>query len=77
MTYEERLQHRDLVDRSAQLGERLGEGDEWSPITRGEARELVQILQETLAQLSPERWDRMMENVVEEATRRSGAGAAR
>jgi len=76
MTYEERLQHRDLVDRSAQLRDRLGEGEEWSPLTRGEARELVQIVEETLGQLSPERWDRMMETIVEEATRRAGAAAA-
>lgn len=76
MTYEERLQHRDLEDRSALLRERLGEGEEWSPITRGEARELVLIVEAMLAQLSPERWDRMMAMVVEEATRRAGAAAA-
>jgi len=77
MTYEERLRHRDLVDRSAQLRKQLGEGEERSPVTRGEARELAQIVEETLSQLSPERWDRMMEAVVEEATRRAGAAAPR
>jgi len=75
MTYEERLKHRDLVDRSARLGERLSEGDEQSPVTRAEARELLEILEETLAQLSPERWDRVMQAIVEEAARRAGSVA--
>ena len=75
MTYEERLKHRDLLDRSAQLRERFAEGDEQSPVTRAEAQELLEILEETLAQLSPERWDRIMQAVVEEAVRRAGSVA--
>ncbi len=75
MTYEERMQHRDLVDRSAELRARFAEGDDQTPITRADARELVKILEEILVQLSPERWERAMETMVEEAGRRSGSGA--
>lgn len=73
MTYEERVRHRDLVERASRLGETLGEGEDWAPITRAEARELVAVVEEILVQLSPERWDRMMEAVADEAARRAGA----
>lgn len=73
MTYEDRLKHRDLVDRSAALAERLAEGDGGAPVTRDEARELAALVTEVLAQLNPERWDHMMEAIVDEATRRSGS----
>lgn len=73
MTYEERIQHRDLVDRATVLRETLEAGEDWAPITRAEARELLSILEETLAQISPERWDRVMQTIVEEAARRAGA----
>lgn len=73
MNYEERLRHRDLGDRAARLRERLGEGDDTEPLTRGEGRELAVIVEETLALISPERWDRVMEMIVDEATRRTSA----
>ena len=73
MNYEERLRHRDLNDRAARLRERLGEGDDTEPLTRGEGRELAMIVEETLALISPERWDRVMEMIVDEATRRTSA----
>ena len=73
MTYEERVQHRDLVDRAAELRQALGEGDDWAPITRAEARDLMAIVEETLIQISPERFDRLMQTIVEEAARRAGA----
>ena len=73
MTYEERLKHQDLVERSARLKEALGEGDEAQSMTRAEARELTELVEEILALISPERWDRLMQTVVEEATRRAGA----
>ena len=73
MTYEERVQHRDLVDRATSLHESLAEGEDWAPITRAEARELLSILEDTLTQISPERWDRVMQTIVEEAARRAGA----
>ena len=76
MTYEERLRHRDLVERAAELKERFEAGSGGDPVTRTEARELVEILEEALAALSPERWDSMMETVVQEAARRAGTMAA-
>ena len=72
MTYEDRLKHRELIERSAALAERLEEGEGRDPVSKEEARELSALIAEVLAQLSPERWDRMMEAVVDEATRRSG-----
>ncbi|MDH3734314.1 MAG: hypothetical protein OEU54_12310 [Gemmatimonadota bacterium] len=73
MTYEDRVKHRELLERSASLAERLGEGEGWAPVTRDEARELSTLIDEVLAQLSPERWDRLMEAIVDEATRRAGS----
>jgi len=73
MTYEDRMKHRDLVERSGALVERLGEGEEWAPVTRGEARELAALVQELIGQLSPERWDHVMEAAVHEAARRAGS----
>ena len=67
MTYQDRLKHRDLTDRAAALRERLSEGDAWEAVTREEGREIVALLDEVVAQLSPERRDRMMEAVVDEA----------
>lgn len=71
MTYEERLQHRDLVERTARLRERLETVE--GGLDRDEARELVSIVEEMLEQLSPERWDRIMETIVDEAARRAGS----
>ena len=73
MTYEERVKHRDLVERLTRLRLRIEEGEGSSPLTREEARELVAIVEETVASSSPERLDRLMETVVEEATFRAGA----
>ena len=72
MTYEERLRHRGLVERLTQLRERLQEGEDSSALTREEARELVAIVEETLVQISPERFDHIMETILDEATFRVG-----
>ena len=73
MNYEDRLRHRDLTDRATRLRERL-EADKGAAPLRGEdGRELVALVEETLALISPERWDRVMEMIVDEAARRSGA----
>ncbi|MDX1577803.1 MAG: hypothetical protein R3266_04935 [Gemmatimonadota bacterium] len=72
MTYEERVKHRELVERAARLREELGSGEETAPITRAEARELAALIEETLGEISPERWDRVMQTIVEEAARRAG-----
>lgn len=76
MTYEERVQHRDLLDRAAELRQSLQSGEDWTPVTRAEARELVSIVEETLAQISPERWDRVMQTIVEEVSRRAAMSPA-
>ena len=73
MTYENRLKHRELVERSTALLESLEQGDEWASLSRGEARELASLVSEVIGQLSPERWDHMMEAVVDEAARRAGS----
>ena len=73
MNYEDRLKHRELTERSAALAEKLADGDAWEPVTREEARELAALLDEVLSQLSPERRDRLMEAVVDEAARRAGS----
>lgn len=73
MTYEDRMKHLELLERSSALSARLAEGDAWAPLTREEGRELAALVEEILAQLSPERRDHLMEAVVEEAARRAGA----
>jgi hypothetical protein len=73
MTYEDRIKHRDLVERLTRLRERIQEGEDSSALTRAEAGELVAIVEETVANSSPERLDRIMETVVDEATLRAGA----
>lgn len=72
MTYLERQQHRDLRERASTLEDRLKEGDPDAPVTREEARELLELVDAALERLSPERWDRVMEVVAEEAARRAG-----
>lgn len=76
MTYEERVKHRELVDRVGALRERLDVGEPWAQVTREEAAELTAIVEELLVRVSPERWDHLMETVAHEASRRAGAVAA-
>lgn len=73
MTYQERQQYRDLRERIDALGERLGEGDADAPITRREGRELLELINAAVERMSPERWDRALDAVAEEAARRSGS----
>jgi len=73
VTYEDRVRHRELVERMADLRARLDLGTETDPVTRGEARELMALLEEILSGLGPERWDRMMETMAEEAARRAAS----
>ncbi|MXW68322.1 MAG: hypothetical protein F4Z72_15160 [Gemmatimonadales bacterium] len=74
--YEERLRHRDLLERATDLRRRLELEDGDSPMRREEGAELAALLEATLAEISPERWDRVMETIAGEAARRAGAGAA-
>ena len=75
MSYEERLRHRDLLERASDLRKRLEREEGDSLMRREEGRELAAILEATLAEISPERWDRVMEAVANEAARRAGAGS--
>jgi len=75
VNYEERVRHRELVERAGELRQRLDRGEEADPVTRGEARELVALLEEILSGLAPERWDRMMESMADEAARRAASFA--
>ncbi|WP_420441113.1 hypothetical protein [Candidatus Palauibacter sp.] len=75
MSYEERLRHRDLLERATDLRKRLELEDGGSPMRREEGRELAAILEATLTEIGPERWDRVMEVVASEAARRAGAGS--
>lgn len=76
MSYEERLRHRDLIERAEELRKRLEVGDGDAPMRREEGRELAAILEATLREIGPERWDRVMEMVASEAARRAGAAPA-
>lgn len=73
MTYEDRLKHRELVERTAALRARLEAGAPEAPLTRAEGRELAALVDEVILRLSPGRWDRLMETIAEEAARRAGA----
>ena len=76
MSYEERLRHRELLERATELRKRLEFGDGDAPLGREDGRELAAILEATLAEISPERWDRVMEAIASEAARRAGATPA-
>jgi len=73
MTYEQRVRHRELAERCAALRDRLAEGDSRAPATREEATELTDLLVAVLEEWSPERLDRLMETIADEAARRAGA----
>lgn len=72
MDYEDRERYRALTERVTVLRERLEEGGAGAPLTREEARELLALLEIAVDRLSPERWDRLMDTVADEAARRAG-----
>lgn len=74
MTYEERQQYQRLIEQVEALRERLGEGDPDEPLTRGEAREILEVVAGAVERMSPERWDRALDAVAQEAARRAGSG---
>lgn len=73
MTYEERQRYKRLVDEVDALRERLEEGDPDEPVTRGEALELLSLVEAAVHRMSPERWDRALDAVAREAARRAGS----
>lgn len=72
MTYEERQQHRALVEKAEELRQHLEEGRGEAALTRDEALQLVDLVEGALERTSPERWDNALEVVAEEAARRAG-----
>ena len=75
MTYQDREQYRALVDGIAELRNRLGGTAPEAPLSRAEALELLDLLEQAAERTSPERLDRLMDNIADEAARRAGAMA--
>lgn len=73
MTYQERQRYRLLRDELDALRERLEAGDADEPLTRGEALEILSLVDAAVERMSPERWDRALDAVAEEAARRAGS----
>lgn len=77
MTYEERQQYQELKERLEALRRSLDAGEADAPVTRGEIRELLVVVEAAVERMSPERWDRALEAVAGEAARRADVMAAR
>lgn len=77
MTYEERQRYHEQRQALSDLRERMAAADPASPLTRGEALEILRLLEDVSERLSPERWDRALEAVAGEAARRAELLAAR
>lgn len=73
MTYQERQRYRQLRDEVEELREKLASGDPDEPITRGEALEILALVDAAVERMSPERWDRALDAVAREAARRAGS----
>lgn len=73
MTYEERQRYRQLRDEVEALRDRLEAGDPDEPLTRGEALEILALVDAAVERMSPERWDRALDAVAREAARRAGS----
>jgi hypothetical protein len=71
MTYQERQRYRKLRDELDELRETLAEGDPEEALTRGEALEILGLVDAAIERMSPERWDRALDAVAEEAARRA------
>lgn len=73
MTYEERQRYRHLREELDSLREELEAGDPGEPLTRGEALEILSLVDAAIERMSPERWDRALDAVASEAARRAGS----
>ena len=71
MTYQERQRYKQLRDDVDALREKLEEGDPDRPLTRGEALEILSLVDAAVERMSPERWDRALDAVAQEAARRA------
>lgn len=77
VTWEERKLYQDGRTRLLDLRERLDEGSPDDALTRGEALEIVELLEMFADRMSPERWDRALEAIANEAARRADMLVAR
>jgi len=77
MTYEERARYHEGREKLAALRAELESGDPSGRITRAEALEILGLLEFFADRVSPERWDRALEAIAEEAARRADILAAR
>ncbi len=77
MTYEERLKYEELRGRIEILRAVLEEkGEDDLDLRKSDVLELLSLVEETLEMASPARWDRMMDEVADEAARRAGVMVA-
>jgi hypothetical protein len=77
VTWEERKLYQEGRSRLQDLRERLGEGSSEDSLTRGEALEILDLLEMFADRMSPERWDRALEAIANEAARRADMLVAR
>lgn len=77
MTYEERQLYHEGREKLAALRAELESGDPVGAITREQALEILGLLEFFADRVSPERWDRTLEAIANEAARRADILAAR
>lgn len=77
MTYEERVLYHEGREKLAALRAELESGDGGGQISRAQAIEILGLLEFFADRVSPERWDRALEAIADEAARRADILAAR
>ncbi|MGW8284045.1 MAG: hypothetical protein ACWGON_12160 [Gemmatimonadota bacterium] len=77
MTWEERQRYQEGRSRLEELRARLADEPADGPLSRGEALEILDLLESFAERMSPERWDRALEVIADEAARRADHLAAR
>ena len=77
MTWEERQRYQDGRTRLDEPRDRLADGSPEEALSRGEAIEILDLLEVFAERMSPERWDRALEAIAHEAARRADMMAAR
>ena len=77
MTWEERKLYQDGRARIQELKDRLDDGAANDALTRGGALEILELLELFADRMSPERWDRALEAIANEAARRADMLVAR
>lgn len=77
MTYEERVLYHEGREKLAALRAELESGAPSGSISRAQALEILGLLEFFTDRISPERWDRALEAIAEEAARRADILAAR